>query len=93
METINKLLKKQTPKRRTRTEIMAAQAAEAAEYEDEDGNRPKPNALFVRYVQNRDGTRIGVPEEWLDKDQPLGDALRPGWKGPKRPTMLIEEVA
>lgn len=94
MDTINKLLKKPAPKRRTRAEIIAAQvAADNTPYSEEDGvEMPRPTPLFVRYVQNKKGARIGVPEEWLEKDQPLGDALRPGWKGPRVPK-LIEEVA
>ena len=94
LETINKLLKKPAPKRRTRAEIMAAQAAaENMPYEDDGSERPRPTPLYTRYVQTQAGARLGVPEEWLDKDQPLGDALRPGWSGPRRRNKLVEEVA
>lgn len=27
----------------------------------------KPNPLFTRWVSNKDGVRLGVPEEWLGK--------------------------
>ena len=73
MDTINKLLKKPAPKRRTRAEIMAAQAAGATPGA-EDGEYERPDALFVRWVSNRDGSRIGVPEEWLDA--PIGQVFR-----------------
>jgi Ino eighty subunit 2 len=55
MDTINRLLKKQPPKRGRRTLEDNGQ--------DDDGDRANP--LFVRYVQNAKGTQLGVPEEWL----------------------------
>jgi len=94
MDTINKLLKKPAPKRRTRAEIIAAQAAaDNTPSEYDGGDLPKPSPLFVRYVQNQKGARVGVPEEWLEPDQPLGDALRQGWSGPRRSGKMVEEVA
>ncbi|KAF2858362.1 hypothetical protein K470DRAFT_278561 [Piedraia hortae CBS 480.64] len=61
METINKLLKKPAPRRRTRAEIMA-EAATPAEYVDHE----RPDGLFTRYVSNAKGSRLGVPQQWLD---------------------------
>jgi len=77
MDTINKLLKKPAPKRRTRAEIIAAQQAEAMAgtpgYEDgEEGERADP--LFVRYINTVNGSRLGVPEEWRDLGG-LGEVL------------------
>jgi len=74
METINKLLKKPAPKRRTRAEIIAAQQADAmatpgAEYGEEE----RPDPVFVRYVSNANGSRLGIPEEWLEG--PAGELL------------------
>ncbi|KAK3643050.1 hypothetical protein LTR56_010424 [Elasticomyces elasticus] len=72
METINKLLSKPAPKRRTRAEMIAAQYA--AEHHTlngtpnpEDGEMPveRVDAGFTRYVQNARGARLGVPVEWL----------------------------
>ncbi|KAH0055996.1 hypothetical protein KCU72_g4297, partial [Aureobasidium melanogenum] len=60
MDTINKLLKKPAPKRRTRAEIIAAQnAAEATPAYTEDGEEyfHPASSLFVRYVNNKDGSR------------------------------------
>lgn len=75
METINKLLSKPAPKRRTRAEILAAQ--QAADItpggEDEQGGGPKANPLFSRWVNNKEGSIVAVPEEWLDS--PLGDVF------------------
>lgn len=90
METINKLLQKQAPKRRTRAEIMAANAAAGSGYE---GGEDEPaNPLYVRYINNSQGSRIAVPVEWLDS--PLGATLRTGWTGPAPRKMVeVEEVA
>ncbi|KAH0141429.1 hypothetical protein KCU82_g16323, partial [Aureobasidium melanogenum] len=93
MDTINKLLKKPAPKRRTRAEIIAAQnAAEATPAYTEDGEEyfHPASSLFVRYVNNKDGSRIGVPSEWLEEGQPVGQVLRNGWKAPPK---MVEEVS
>lgn len=94
MDTINKLLKKPSAKKKTRADVIAAQnAADNIPYEDDGREYPKPNPLFTRSVQNQTGIRLGVPEEWLEKDQPLGDALRPGWIGPRITRKAVEEVS
>lgn len=71
METINKLLKKPAPKRRTRAEMDAARAAAL---DGEDGDVEKPDPLYVRWVSNREGSRIGMPDEWLEGG--LGEAFK-----------------
>ncbi|KAK5692254.1 hypothetical protein LTR17_025440 [Elasticomyces elasticus] len=72
METINKLLSKPAPKRRTRAEMLAAQYAtdNGKSYGTpnlEDGEvvveRAEPG--FTRYIQNAHGARLGIPSEWL----------------------------
>lgn len=95
MDTINRLLKKQAPKRRTRAE---REAAEAAGENGEEPEIPKANPLFIRYVQNSRGSELCVPEEWLDG--PAGAMLKDtvksngngagkgGWSG-----RMVEEVA
>lgn len=92
MDTINKLLKKPAPKRRTRAEIIAAQHAAEGTPMTEDGEEYyyPANPLFVRYVNNKNGSRIGVPTEWLEEGQPVGQTLKSGWKGPPK---MVEEVA
>lgn len=87
MDTINKLLKKPAPKRRTRAEIIAAQMADSmATPGAEDGEEERPDPLFVRWVNSREGSRLGVPEEWMDA--PIGDMFRTGYRG-----RMVEEVA
>lgn len=83
MDTINKLLKKPAPKRRTRAEMEAARAAELTP-SAEDGEE-KPDGLYLRWVNNASGSRVGVPDEWLDA--PIGDAFSSG-NG-----RMVEEVA
>lgn len=64
MDTINRLLRKQAPKRRGR--IPAAETAEAASADQEVAEPEKPDPTMVRWVSGREGSRVGVPEEWLD---------------------------
>jgi Ino eighty subunit 2 len=70
--TINKLLKKQTSKRRganAKPETLAAAvAAEGAENESlGEETVEKANPLYTRWISDRHGVRLGVPEEWLGK--------------------------
>jgi Ino eighty subunit 2 len=60
MDTINRLLKKQPPKRGRKVVQENVGSGEEEEPEVE-----KANPLYVRYIQNAAGTRMGVPEEWL----------------------------
>lgn len=89
MDTINKLLKKPAPKRRTRAEILAAASAAEGTPGAEDGEPEPANPLFVRWVNNAQGSRIGVPQEWLEA--PVGEALAQGWK--PSPRRMVEEVS
>jgi len=98
MDTINKLLKKPAPKRKSRAEMLAAaSAAESASaaasyYGDEAGDEERTetaNPLFVRWINNASGSRLGVPTAWLDG--PIGETLSVGWKRPER-NILVEEV-
>ena len=87
MDTINRLLKKQPPKRGRR----AAEVNESGQDEDEI---ERANPIFVRYVQNAKGTQLGVPEEWLQA--PVGK-LFSGDMAPKAQKpftgRMVEEVA
>ncbi|KAJ9645920.1 hypothetical protein H2199_002963 [Coniosporium tulheliwenetii] len=94
-DTINRLLKKQAPKRRTRAEILA----DAAAADGDDAQREKPHPVFVRYVQSRQGARIGVPEEVLAAGvlgawagEQAGATERNG-EGPLGVGRMVEEVA
>ena len=75
METINKLLKKQAPKTNARRKELNTVANEVTP----DTELVKPDAGFVRWVSNKDGNRIGVPEEWLNA--PVGAVFANSAKG------------
>ena len=80
MDTINRLLKKQAPKRRGRmAEIMA-------DGEDGEPEPERPSVVYTRYTQTVQGTAVAVPEEWLEA--PIGsvfagDVVKPqgAWGG------------
>ncbi len=59
-DTINKLLKRQAPKQR-RTRLTEGEGTPL----DQDAEPEKANDVFVRWISNRDGIAVGVPEEWL----------------------------
>ncbi len=68
--------------------LEAATAAEGATpAEDEEIEVEKANPLFVRWVNNKDGSRIGVPEEWLGKK--VGKLFGPP---PQNSGKLMEEI-
>lgn len=86
MDTINRLLRKQAPKRRGRVSAAEAAIATPAEQEEQpEGERPDPTV--VRWVSNREGCRIGVPVEWFGT--PAGNLFGELPKGNRR---LVEEV-
>ncbi|KAE8393629.1 PAPA-1-like conserved region-domain-containing protein [Aspergillus alliaceus] len=88
MDTINRLLRKQAPKRRGR--IPAAEAAETASAEQETLNFERPDPTMVRWVSGRKGSKIYVSEEWLET--PAGRVFgNPSLKG-SGPRKLVEEV-
>jgi Ino eighty subunit 2 len=89
METINKLLKKQAPKTNARRRDFNGIGGDATP--DTEGQ--KPNPLFVRWVSNKDGNQIGVPEEWLEG--PVGAMFQNSVKagGSGMGGKLIEEVS
>lgn len=72
MDTINRLLKKQAPKRRGKisaAEISAGANPAGATPNDDSASQEveyeRPNPGFVRWVSDRNGCRVGVPGEWL----------------------------
>lgn len=92
MDTINRLLKKQAPKRRRRVDMSEA-LGEGNEEGDMDVE--KPSSVYTRYVQSSEGARVAVPEEWLD-DHPLGRVFANPIKadGPRKwSRRMVEEVA
>ncbi|KAF2829974.1 PAPA-1-domain-containing protein [Ophiobolus disseminans] len=85
MDTINRLLKKQPPKRGRR-------ALDINESGQEEDDVEKANPLFVRYIQNAKGTQLGVPDEWLQA--PVGNffagELAPKVQRPFTGRMVVE---
>ncbi|KAH7064869.1 PAPA-1-like conserved region-domain-containing protein [Macrophomina phaseolina] len=67
MDTINRLLKKQAPKRRGKAQVDADGAGE----DDIDYERASP--LYIRYIQTAENSQIAVPHEWLES--PLGELM------------------
>jgi Ino eighty subunit 2 len=88
MDTINRLLKKQEPKRRKK-------GINGLDPLDEEGSEePKAPATFVRQVRTIDGVQLMVPEQWLDA--PAGEMLKQSIRAP-RPSIrftgrMVEEV-
>lgn len=89
METINKLLKKQAPKTNARRNNMNHIGGDSTP----DSENQKLNPLFVRWVSNKDGNRIAVPEEWLEG--PIGSIFAKSVKpaGSGMGVKLIKEVS
>ena len=81
METINKLLKKQAPKI-SRKAALAALNGEL----DDDSNRANP--VFVRWISNKTGNTIAVPDEMLQG--PVGKVFVPGGLASGK---MVEEVS
>ncbi|PWY74403.1 PAPA-1-domain-containing protein [Aspergillus heteromorphus CBS 117.55] len=86
MDTINRLLRKQAPKRRGR--IPAGEAGEGGSGEQEGQEVEKADPVMARWVSGREGSRVGVPEEWLG--MPAGRAF--GALGGNGSGKLVQEV-
>lgn len=95
MDTINRLLKKQAPKRRGK---LSAAEITAQEHGPADTETPveqpeeeiePANPVYVRWVSGREGCRLGVPQEWLDGGAGLQMARVLGGKGG---VTVVEEV-
>lgn len=99
MDTINRLLKKQAPKRRGKippsdlnpnaagvtptssqpaknTTSVTAATNIAEDGKDGEMEMPKANPVFLRWVSDAKGCRVGVPEEWLGKGIKVGSVFR-----------------
>lgn len=89
MDTINRLLHKQEPKRKKKT-------AGGPDEFDEDGNEiiiPAP-AMFIRYTTNINGSILAVPSEWVDA--PAGEifhqSIKPLKAAPPLNGRLVQEL-
>jgi Ino eighty subunit 2 len=89
LDTINRLLKKQPPKRGRKSMMNVDEDGEEIEHEPE-----RANPLFTRYIQNAKGTQLAVPDEWLQA--PVGSIFAGDMqKGTQKPFSgrMVEEVA
>ncbi|KAL9591537.1 MAG: hypothetical protein Q9179_007622 [Wetmoreana sp. 5 TL-2023] len=66
LDTINRLLKKQAPKRRGKISAEEITVNAMAPPETPDAEVEKANPVYVRWVSDRHGSRVGVPSEWLE---------------------------
>lgn len=102
-DTINRLLKKQAPKRRGKIsakEIEAQDRGDMSEAEEQQllqrGNEEAAeivpaNPVFVRWVSDRQGCRVGVPAEW--EGTPMGQVFVGGSNaGGSVSGKMVEEV-
>ncbi|TLS24852.1 hypothetical protein PpBr36_08058 [Pyricularia pennisetigena] len=92
METINKLLKKQV--RKENKKAAAGANDDDAPANEGGGSAAPANPMFVRWVSNKNGSRVSVPLEILEG--PLGRTFgggesASGKSGP--PRMMVEEVS
>lgn len=73
--------------------MLAAQAAASAGTPTADGEEDeiKPDPVYLRWVNNASGSRIGVPVEWLES--PAADTLATIEPRPAGARILVEEVA
>ncbi|XHG02122.1 hypothetical protein AWENTII_005484 [Aspergillus wentii] len=85
MDTINRLLRKQAPKRRGR--VPAGETADATPADQETQEIEKADPTMTRWVSGQQGSKVGVPEEWLGN--PSGRVFG-GLGGGSR--KLVEEV-
>ncbi|KAK3345390.1 PAPA-1-like conserved region-domain-containing protein [Neurospora tetraspora] len=81
METINKLLKKQAPKTNRKAALLNGDETPAG-----DAGPPKADPTFVRWINNKSGSRIAVPEDMLAG--PVGQVFTGGVK-----RKMVEEVS
>lgn len=66
LDTINRLLKKQAPKRRGKISAEEIATNAMAPPEPSDVEFERANPVYIRWVSDRDGSRVGVPYEWLE---------------------------
>ncbi|KAL8736418.1 MAG: hypothetical protein Q9166_000210 [cf. Caloplaca sp. 2 TL-2023] len=89
LDTINRLLKKQAPKRRGKISAEEIATNAMAPPEPSDIEFEKANPVYIRWVSDKNGSRLGVPSEWLEDglENTIGKVFM-GGKGRK----MVEEV-
>lgn len=92
METINKLLKKQVQKDNKKG--AAGANGDDTLANEGGGSASSANPMFVRWVSNKNGSRVSVPAEILEG--PLGRTFGGGGSANGKagiPRMMVEEVS
>ena len=107
-DTLRRLLHKPAPSRRSRAQVLAD--AEREEFgpgrgglrgesvagDDEEGEpEPKADRIYARTIIGREGTKVGIPSDWLEA--PVGGMFagatkRQDWSHVVRPGRMVEEV-
>ncbi|KAI4241821.1 MAG: hypothetical protein L6R40_004367 [Gallowayella cf. fulva] len=89
LDTINRLLKKQAPKRRGKISAEEIATNAMAPPEPSDVEYEKANPVYIRWVSDSNGSRVGVPSEWLENglENTIGKVFTNG--GGRK---MIEEV-
>ncbi|KAH9898660.1 PAPA-1-like conserved region-domain-containing protein [Xylariomycetidae sp. FL2044] len=80
METINKLLKKQAPKTNKKSQLADDEAA--------DDEAMKPSPIFVRWISNKEGSLVAIPDAML-----TGPAGRVFVSSGLKSGKMVEEVS
>jgi PAPA-1-like conserved region len=87
MDTINRLLNKQEPKRRRK--VLNGMEM------DEDGLEYRAPAAFIRYVHTVDGSNLMVPDGWVES--PAGEifthSIKPLKRQPPFSGRMVEEIS
>lgn len=94
MDTINRLLKKQTPKMRgSRGTVGEAGTPARGGGGGGDGALAEapPPPTMVRWVSDKDGIRLGVPETWMQAGGSVGEVFKKQEPTP-RMRKLVEEI-
>ncbi|KAL8666445.1 MAG: hypothetical protein Q9202_001468 [Teloschistes flavicans] len=88
LDTINRLLKKQAPKRRGKISAEEITANALAPRETPEVEVEKANPVYVRWISDRNGSRVGVPGEWLENglEHSIGRVFTGGGR------KMVEEV-
>ncbi|KAL8817836.1 MAG: hypothetical protein Q9223_003410 [Gallowayella weberi] len=89
LDTINRLLKKQAPKRRGKISAEEIATNAMAPPEPSDIEVEKANPVYVRWVSDKSGSRVGVPSEWLENglENTIGKIFMDGGR-----RKMVEEI-
>ncbi|KAK6504817.1 hypothetical protein TWF481_006755 [Arthrobotrys musiformis] len=93
METINKLLKRQANKVNRRSQKQLEDENAADEIAEAGTPEPTEPPKMIRWVSNKNGSFVGVPQTWLDA--PVGDVFNKkdvAWRRGGKKVGLVEEL-